>query len=346
METMTSLERVVAAVQLKQPDRVPVIPVLMTRALKEIGARADEAHRDPELMARAKIAAWEKYGGDAVVCGTDLFVEVEALGVELDYLPYAQPSLVEHLIKEKDDIERVPPLDPSKGRIPNVAKEISLVKERFDNQLVVAVVIAGPLTAAELLRGSTEFLLDMEEDPKYVHRLLRLTTDAIKRYASVLAEAGAHAINMLDPFSSSDVISPEQYHEFGFPYHKEVMEHIKGTGAVPLIHICTYTQPIWEDMANTGAFGLHGDFEPDMALAKETVGKRIALFGNVCPYKSLINGTPEDVIAESEHLIKTVGRNGGFILAPGCDLDYNVPDANIMAMVETAKRSTYPLEVG
>ena len=345
METMSSLERVVAAVQLKQPDRVPVIPVLMTRAVKEIGARVDDALRDPELMAKAKIAAWEKYGGDAVVCGTDLFVEVEALGVQLDYLPYAQPVLVEHLIKEKNDIEWIPALDPSKGRIPNVAKEISLVKERFDNELVVAVVIAGPLTAADLLRCPTELLMDMEEDPEYVHRLLRLTTDAINRYVDVLAGAGAHAINMLDPFASSDVISPERYREFGFPYHKEVMEHIKGTGAVPLIHICTYTQPIWEDMANTGAFGIHGDFQSDMVLAKEAVGGRIALFGNVSPFKTMIDGTPEDVIAEAEHLIKTVGRNGGFILAPGCDLDYNVPDANIKALVETAKRYTYPLEV-
>ena len=55
---MNSLERVATAIKLKEPDSVPVIPILMIRALKEIGAYATrEILNDPDTMAQAKITA-------------------------------------------------------------------------------------------------------------------------------------------------------------------------------------------------------------------------------------------------------------------------------------------------
>jgi methylmalonyl-CoA mutase cobalamin-binding domain/chain len=160
-----------------------------------------------------------------------------------------------------------------------------------------------------------------------------------------LLEAGAMAINMLDPFASSDVVSPEYYEKYAFPYQKEIMAHIGAGGGAPLAHICTHTEPIWPLMADLGAIGLHGDFWPGMHKAKRAVGGKIALFGSINPFTTLIDGTPEDVRRESLALATRVGYNGGFVLAAGCDTDWNTPDENFHAMVQTAMEVTYPMDI-
>ncbi|MEZ4661571.1 MAG: MtaA/CmuA family methyltransferase [Caldilineaceae bacterium] len=344
-ETMSSPERIMAALQLQEPDRLPVIPVLMTRAIKELkGATAVDAHRNPEIMAAAKLKSLGKYGGDAVICGTDLFVEVETLGATLDYLPTAQPSLIEHPIKRIEELEGLT-FQPATGRAFNVAKEIAIVAEALSGAKIIGVVCGGPLTVANLLVGSTTFIHLMENDEPFTIELLRVATDAIKAYISILLEAGAMAVNMLDPFASSDVVSPAYFEKYAFPYQKEIMAHIGANGGAPLAHICTHTEPIWPLMAELGAIGLHGDFWPGMHKAKRAIGGKVALFGSVNPFTTLIDGTPEDVRRESLALATRVGYNGGFVLAAGCDTDWNTPDANIHAMVQTAMEVTYPLDI-
>ncbi len=188
---MSSPERIVTCLQLKEPDRLPVIPVLMTRAIRELdGVLASDAQHKPELMAAAKLKALAKYGGDAVVCGTDLFVEAEALGARLDYLPKAQPSLVEHPVQHREQVEALK-FRPEVGRALNVAQEIRLVKEALNGSKIIAAVIAGPLSLAALLVGSSTFLRLMEEDEAFALALLGVATDAIQAYTTLLLEAGA-----------------------------------------------------------------------------------------------------------------------------------------------------------
>jgi methanogenic corrinoid protein MtbC1 len=81
-----------------------------------------------------------------------------------------------------------------------------------------------------------------------------------------------------------------------------------------------------------------------MHKAKQAVGDKIALFGSVNPFTTLIDGSPEDVRKEALALATRVGYNGGFVLAAGCDTDWNVPDENFHAMVQAAMDVTYPLD--
>ena len=48
-------------------------------------------------------------------------------------------------------------------------------------------------------------------------------------------------------------------------------------------------------------------------------------------------GSPQDVEEHCKNLIKTVGKNGGFILGPGSVIDYAKPE-NVKAMVDSAKK--------
>jgi len=91
---------------------------------------------DGEAMAHAKIKAHQKFGGDVVIAGTDLFTPVENLGAQLEYLPYAQPSLLTHPTPTKEDFYRLKErylskgFNPEKGRLRTIQKEIqSVIKQ-------------------------------------------------------------------------------------------------------------------------------------------------------------------------------------------------------------------------
>ncbi|MCL4368549.1 MAG: MtaA/CmuA family methyltransferase [Actinobacteria bacterium] len=352
-EQMTSRERVFAALGLKDlPDQVPVTPLLLTRSIREGNTTADVAQRNPQVMADCKLRAHAKFGGDVVAAGTDLFTPVENLGAELEYLPYAQPSQLTHPAATKEAFSRLKDeylrrgFDPSRGRVRNVAEEIRiLVAAGVKKDRVLATPVGGPITTASMLTGTSEFLTYLNEDPEYAREVIELALDCVKNICRVMFEAGVDAVNILDPFCSSDVIPPEVYRDFGLPAQKELFAYVTEIGGAGMTHTCTYTLPILEDVATNGCVNMNGDFYPGMNHAKKAIGGKLSLMGSVSPFSTLRHGTPEDVAREVKRLAVDVGYNGGWICMPGCDIDWTVPEANLRALIDTCASIKYPLDV-
>lgn len=359
MSTMTSRERVFAAVTMKElPDQVPVIPLLMTRGIREGNVQVDEVLFNGEAQAHAKMKAHQKFGGDVIIAGTDLFTPVEVMGAELDFLPKAQPSLVTHPTPDRESFYRFRDeyyahgFDPNrwavkKGRLEAIQKEAeTYVKHGWKDTHVIATPVGGPITTAQLAVGSSEFLTLLNEDPDFADEVTELSLDVVKNVCRMMFEAGIDVCNILDPFNSTDILPPEMYRKNGLPYQQRLFAYIndelKGIG---FTHTCTYTQPIWRDIAKNGCLNFNGDMYPGMDHAKRAIGGEISLMGTLSPFSTLMHGTPEDVSNEVKKLAAEVGYNGGFICMPGCDIDWNIPDENMRAMIDTCASIKYPMDV-
>ncbi|MCB2188262.1 MAG: MtaA/CmuA family methyltransferase [Deltaproteobacteria bacterium] len=350
---MTSRERVFAAVTMETlPDQVPVCPLLMTRGIREGGVRVDQVLLDGEAMAHAKIKAHEKFGGDVVIAGTDLFTPVENLGAELDYLPYAQPSLLTHPAPTKEAFYRLRDeyqtrgFNPEKGRLRAIQQEIrTFIAEGWKDTHALATPVGGPITTAQMVTGTNEFFTYLTEEPDFAKEVIELALDCVKNICRMMFEAGMDVCNILDPFCSCDILPPEMYREFGLPYQKALFAYIKELGGIGFTHTCTYTQPIWTDIAGSGTFNFNGDMYPGANLAKEAIGGNLSLMGTLSPYSTLTHGTPQDVANEVKKLAATVGYNGGFVCMPGCDIDWTVPEENMRALIDTCASLTYPLDI-
>ena len=350
---MSSRERIFAAITMKElPDQVPCVPLLMTRGIREGGITCDVAQRDGEAMAAAKIKAVQKFGGDVMIAGTDLFTPVENLGAELDYLPYAQPSLVKHPCPTKEsfyrlrDTYRKNGFNPNAGRLKHIQDEARYyVKMGYKDTHAIVTPVGGPITTAQLMTGSSEFLTYLSEDPAYAKEVIELALDCVKNVCRMMFEAGIDACNILDPFNSSDILPPDVYREFGLPAQKELFAYIRSIGGVGFTHTCTFTQPIWRDIASNGCFNFNGDMYPGMDHAKRAIGGEISLMGTLSPFSTLMHGTPTDVANEVKKLAAEVGYNGGFVCMPGCDIDWTIPEANMRAMIDTCASIKYPMDV-
>lgn len=338
---MGHLERIVAAVTGQIPDRVPVVAVVITRSLREMGYELKDVVYDAKRIAEAKIAAHKKYDDDAIVAGLDLFVEPDAMGAKTELREHV-PIVVEHPLAQDKNLDRLHVTTGKlSGRMPVVIEEIRRLKERYGDTVVIGPVTGSPITTAANLRGVENLLIDMVLDPQYVHELLRICTEVQKTYYKAICEAGAHCIIMLDPVSSDTILSPEQYREFAMPYQKELFAICNQHQVVGVNHICADTSLIWEDMVSVGAQAIQIDFVIDLPDCKRRVGQKTCIMGNINPVEVLLYGTPDDVYRTAMDCIKAAGPGGRFVLTPGCDLNPNTPEANIKALVQAAKDVAY-----
>jgi len=350
-DQMTSRERIFSALTMSQmPDQVPVVPLLMIRAIREVdGLTADEALNNVDAMVAAKEKAVRKFGGDVIIAGTDLFTPVENIGAGMDYLPKAQPSLVEHPTPTKEDFYRLRDTftyseNNNGGRVARINEEIRrYVANGWKDTHAVVTPVGGPITTAQLMTGSSVYLDAMQEDPDYAKEVCDFALEVCKQIVKQHFEAGVDAVNILDPFMSSDILPREMYLEFARPQEVELYRYIKeDLGGPAFFHTCTYIQPVWRDMASIdGNININGDFYPGMDKAKRAIGGEISLMGALAPFTTLLHESPKEVELEVKKHAAEVGYNGGYVMMPGCDIDWTIPEENLRAMIDTCASIKY-----
>jgi uroporphyrinogen decarboxylase len=232
--------------------------------------------------------------------------------------------------------------------LPLFLEALQILLDELGDELLVSAGLPGPFTTAANIRGTENFLRDIYYNPELAHKTLRLALNSTVVFVEEAGKLGVQ-FNIADPTASGSLISPRHFQEFALPYLQELVKAILRTGADrPSLHICGRTVKVWGYMADTGAGILSLDNTVDLADAKQAVGDRIALSGNVKPMETMLLGTPGDVEEDvKECLRKAYDSPKGYILALGCGLPPNSPPENIHALFESARKyGRYPLSPG
>jgi uroporphyrinogen decarboxylase len=335
---MSSRERTLAALTGKPYDRIPVNLLISDHAARVIGVTVGAYNNSAELLARGQIAAWRRYGADNVNTGPGLIGIAEAIGSTIAF-PDSSPYVVDPAVKEESDLDRLKVPDPERdGRLPLFIEAARLVLKEIGDQVPLSMTTSGPFTTAASIRGTERFLRDLHKNPAFAHRLLRLATDSVIRFAASAVQVGAR-IGLADPTASGTMISQDKFRTFALPYLQEISTAITAlAGVAPSLHICGNTSKIWREMADTGVSVLSLDDAVDLGEAKRLVGDKVALLGNVRPTGSMYLGTPDDVVADARQcLAKGWDNPRGYILGLGCGLPIDTPPENIHALVAAAR---------
>lgn len=347
-DEMTPKERMEAVLSGKPYDRVPCSISVSNQAGKLVGIRHWECYFSAEHTALTQMAAYQIFGVEAVTVGPGLQGIAEAAGSTV-VLPKEENTLYisEPAVKEKKQLDLLDIPDPwRKGRLPVQLGALKILAEKLGSQVPLITNIAGPFTTAANIRGTEALLKDLYRDPEFVHRLLKFSLDSTVAYVREAAKLGVK-VTIADPTASATLISPKQFHEFAVPYLRVLVEDSKQlTGSAPTLHICGNTKKIWQDMADTGAGILSLDDVIDLEEAKQAVGDRVALLGNVRPTASMYLGTPEDVLRDAKNCLRKAYDNPrGYILALGCGLPMGAPVENIHALFQAAREfGRYPVD--
>ena len=341
MAEMTSLERVQAVLAGQMPDRVPVIPQGFMFSAKTAGYDIGAINRNPAKMAESHRISQEKYGYDGCVVDVDDATLAEACGAKVIFREQDVASVDEHHpvledLREIDDLKMPDPLKD--GRICEWLETVERLKAAIgDHVFIMGRADQGPFSLLCLLRGTQEFMVDLlTEDEEVIRHALEWTTEAHTRFALAQLKAGAHATSMGDAYASPNLVSPDMYRDFAFPYEQKVVENLRHTGMPYSVHICGDTNRIVPLMGQTGARILEVDWKVDMGAARKAVPEDVVLMGNLNPSDPLCLGTPDQVRQQAKNIIEAT-RGKGLILSSGCAMGANTKPENMAALVESAR---------
>jgi uroporphyrinogen-III decarboxylase len=197
------------------------------------------------------------------------------------------------------------------------------------------------------LRGNEQALVDLAEEPALVSAVLMLQAEAMVRRAEALLTAGIDALYIGDAAASASVISPRHFERYCLPAYRAFCDHFRPRGVLMYIHVCGDSRPILEMLADTGVHTVE-PLDPmggvSVADAKARIGARVSLMGGVST-NVLARGTPAEVRAEAERVCREGGPRG-YILAAGDMVPPVTPLANLRAMTEVARTSSWKNSTG
>ncbi len=334
---MSSRERIQAHLKGEPVDRLPFMPITMMFASDQIGRKYLDYVKDHRVLVEGQLATAEAFGIDYVSCISDPTREACDCGSGVVFFDDQPPGIDEEnvLISTPEVLLGLEIPDPTaEGRMLDRLRAAQLFRESVGGDKLIEGWVEGPLAEAADLRGINQIMLDLIDDPGFVHDLLQFTVDMALEFARHQIEAGVDLIGIGD--AAASLIGPDLYREFVWPQEKKLVDGIHAMGGLVRLHICGDTSQILDQMGSLGCDIVDLDYMSSLGDGRAQMGVGQTLLGNIDPVADLMQeGDPEKVYRSVEACHRAAGRQ--FIVGAGCEVPRGTPVENLRAMGEYAK---------
>lgn len=273
-----------------------------------------------------------RFKPDCIFTFMDLTVEVESLGLKINFPENESPSVSGHSIKNRALLEEVKA--NYKGISGRMNVFIDTVKKMSENIAIKkGAYVIGPFSLAGELCGVNDLLMNLIEDPEFAHGLIEFSLKVIADYSNKLFEAGADTVCVLEP--TAMMLSADLYDEFSLEPFKKLLNKVDNR---PLIlHICGDTTHLVDGMCKSGASALSLDSLIDFKKIIKQIPTNIDLIGNLDPVGIFLNGDVKSVSGATSNLMEEMKGHSNFVLSSGCDLPLETPLENVDAFMKVAR---------
>ncbi|MBN1458847.1 MAG: hypothetical protein JXA57_04875 [Armatimonadetes bacterium] len=331
---MTGLARIQSAISFEPVDRVPVAPMLGAHAVALAGIAHERACSDAAAQADALLCAVETYEPDAVFTLMDLSAEPEAFGAEVAIAGARHPVVVRHLSREQVTTQRLEECILT-ARVPVFVETVARLKQALGDSICIGALISGPLTAASNALGLEQLSRLLRRDRDFVSHLLERLTAACLALQLRHAEAGAHAVVLLEPVATSAILGPPDLEHLLLPHLQRLSAAAREQGLISALHVCGDCSVSLPLFAQSGVHVLSLDSAVSLPSAQRVLGQNMAVMGNVDVRRLLPSGSPDEVTRAGRSLLAEFDRS--FILSTGCEAPAGTPQKNMQALVRAAR---------
>jgi len=382
---MISRERVVTALEHREPDRVPMSMSITIDAYNNL-----KRYLGMELEEDLKIGRWTEVSIHPLVA--------EKFGLDVIWLPMGSPhkkpqqpkdpnnqridewgiewtktprpgggyyyEMTNHPLKDATigDLEDYPwpdPYDP--GRVEGLREYFRHMHE--DTEFAILTKFGGAIfEQAWYVRGMERFFMDLMEDPAFVHALLNKICQVQMGLDEVGLEAAGEYVDILR-LSGEDmgtqegqIISLPMFRRLIRPYlerlwgfaKKKLLE--KNPRAKIMLHSCGSVYPFIPDWIDMG-LDMLDPIQPfakgmDPFQLKANFGDKLSFHGGIDAQHVLPFGTVEEVRQHTRKYIKALAPGGGYIVAPVHNVQGDVAPENLVAMRDAVEEfGYYPIEL-
>lgn len=349
---MISRERVLAAFEHREPDRVPAwmgaSPEFQDLARHYLNLTTDEElslHIGDDFR-----RVYAKYSGPPYRSPDSHFTRPGAIcrtpfGVERHGYGFGQP--LDHPLKDAQtppDLDKFPWPDPAWMDV----SEIRTNGLKWNGRYAILGGDWSPFfhDAIDLL-GMEKFMMAMYDNPALVDAVLGRIVDYYFQTSSRIFAAAAGVIDIFfigNDFGTQNgpVVGEILFRRFFLPHLKRLVDLGHDFGLKVMLHCCGGFFPLIPPMIEIGLDALQSlqpdarDMEP--AKLKKAFAGRIVLNGCIDTHHLLIKGTPGLVRAKTREVLEIMKPGGGYIASPSHDyLLPETPVENVLAFYETVR---------
>jgi uroporphyrinogen decarboxylase len=297
-----------------------------------------EVCKTPDLALEVSMQPFRRLGVDAVIVFSDILIPAEAMGLKLE-LGDAGPNLPEP-VRSEADVGKLRIFDPERetGFLMEAIRRI--VREVGPTVPVLGFAAAPWTLACYMVEGRTKegfatvknFLYG---DPAAFGTLLFKIAQATIGYLKAQIAAGAAAVQLFDTWCGE--LSLADYETYALPAVREIITRIDSE--VPVIYYTKASHHLLSAIARSGADVLSVDWRINLREARESLGPRIALQGNVDP--AVLFGPPEKIRQATLEAAAALG-GVGHILNLGHGILPGTPIENAQLFIETGQKAELP----
>ena len=345
---MNSRERVIAALERREPDRVPVVEwVIDPRVMEGIfpGCTYLEFVEWMELDAAGPNTAYDfSTGTEWIDC--DKRIIRDKWGVIRQFTSEMVAYPLEGPIKTLADAKAYRAPDPwaegALGILPDVV-------DRFKGEKAIVWFGHDAFINPCYLHGMENVLMDYLIDPALSKALVEISVEWEAEMAQRAIRAGAEIVVLGDDYAwkAGPLMSPAHFEEFILLGLRRVVEAIKQEGGYCVKHTDGDIYPLL-DMIMESSIDAINPLEPvvgmDIGDVKRRYGDRVCVIGNIDCGELLSRGSADEVERAVRACITAAAPGGGHILSSSNSIHSSVKPENYRTMVEAGKRyGHYPI---
>lgn len=356
---MTGKERVLAAVEHEEPDRVPVdvwyTPEMRDKLASALGVPepTDELEPDPLYLQLGHDLLRVTVGPAASYYLSDEDFYTDEWGIGWRRVHYGFGHYTEPVVHPLKDLA-----DPEAFSIPDFSSPVRyeracyLVKNYGGEYAIVGEIACTLFELSWYLRGFETVLLDFKRNKDFMHTFILRLKEWARTAGKRLIEAGVDILLLGDDFGMQNrmIVAPEVFREFFKPHYAELFEEFKSIK--PNLKIAFHSdgniEPIIPDFIEIGLNILNPvqSKSMDPARLKKRFGDKLTFWGTIDNQHTMPFGTPQEVVEEVKARLRGVAQGGGLIIGPAHNVQPNTPVENLLAFYKAVEEhGKYPIRL-
>ncbi len=293
--------------------------------------------KNPDMATEVTLQPLERFPLDAAILFSDILTVPDAMGLGL-YFAEGEGPKFERPLRDEAAIKAL--------RVPDIGKDlryvtdaVSQIRRALDGSVPLIGFSGSPWTLSCYMvegAGSNDYARVktlMYKEPKLMHHILEVTAQAVIQYLNAQIEAGAQAVMIFDSWGGA--LSHAAYHEFSLPYMQRIVAELKKEQDGVKIPSIVFTKGggLWIDsIAGIGSDAVGLDWAMDIGVARQKVGHKVALQGNIDP--AVLFSNPEVIRAETERVLASYGHGSGHVFNLGHGISQFTDPNNAAALVQ------------
>ena len=276
--------------------------------------------KNKELACEVTLQPLRRFDLDAAILFSDILTIPDAMGLGL-YFSEGEGPKFERPVRCERDIDLLGVPDPTVS-LRYVTDAVSLIRSELNGKVPLIGFSGSPWTLATYIveGGSSKNYRYVKgmlyENPPAMHRLLHILAQSVVAYLNAQIEAGAQAVMIFDTWGG--VLTPEAYLEFSLQYMQQIVSQLKRDHDGQRIPVTLFTKggAQWiEATADSGCDAIGLDWTINIKQAKQRVGHKVALQGNLDP--CMLYASPDTIRSAVKRIIDDFGSAPGHVFNLG-----------------------------